>query len=483
AVVKRYCSTPVAGLTYFALLTSPWLARALMWDHPDATGLPFLSAAICLVLLDRAPSWRRDVAAGCCASMAFNSNAFTGEVLAVFAVVYAVLGLAYGVGWRTLLQRGAMAVGGFLAVMAGGSLYYWMVFGEPRNLLGPTLEVANWLAAGASKNWHIEGTDWLWIRFHVFIPILIALVCALLVVRRGMRFEAAVVVLAGAGVSGLYWYRQYWLGANFLQLIFYTSYSIPCCFLMLAWSWQALWDRSAAMARRFTIAAGAAAVIPWVLITWGITWIEDVDVRIWMAMAALTLLATLVAMAAPAGWRGPVAVVAAMLLAISVDAGLAGSRLTADRKQMAYSMVRPFSSPRDTEWDTYRLSLQFIKVVPKLRERPGMLRFWYTGDGNHPFNVVQSTYLWGHSKMNQTLPADPGMPHIGEFQLTLLRDPALRYVGMLGQSPGQVQEGLAALSAAHVGYRLVDARELVSGALHLHWRLIEITAHPPAAGS
>jgi len=51
-MVKRQFSQPVAAVTVIGLLTSPYFARALLWDYPDAAGVPFLVAAICLFLLE-----------------------------------------------------------------------------------------------------------------------------------------------------------------------------------------------------------------------------------------------------------------------------------------------------------------------------------------------------------------------------------------------------------------------------------------------
>ena len=85
---RRIFSLPLAILAYVALIVSPWFERTLLWDHPDASGVPFLLAAMCILLLRRRPSWVRDGLAGACASMAVNSNAFTVAVLGIFGAVY-----------------------------------------------------------------------------------------------------------------------------------------------------------------------------------------------------------------------------------------------------------------------------------------------------------------------------------------------------------------------------------------------------------
>jgi hypothetical protein len=92
---------------------------------------------------------------------------------------------------------------------------------------------------------------------------------------------------------------------------------------------------------------------------------------------------------------------------------------------------------------------------------------------------VQSTYLWAKSSLNEQIPSDPGMPYLGKFQIVHLRNPEMRYVALLGETPDAVQQGLRALTEAKVGYHLLSTRDLNSGAIHVYWQLVEVTARPP----
>jgi len=91
---------------------------------------------------------------------------------------------------------------------------------------------------------------------------------------------------------------------------------------------------------------------------------------------------------------------------------------------------------------------------------------------------VQSTYLYGFSRLSQFPPNDPGMPHIGEFQMGQLRSLDVRYLVILGEAPEEVRVALQALTQAGVGYDLLSTKDLHSGALHVYWQLLELTTRP-----
>jgi hypothetical protein len=160
-----------------------------------------------------------------------------------------------------------------------------------------------------------------------------------------------------------------------------------------------------------------------------------------------------------------------VLVAVSMAAGL-GS-------YYCYKTVRPFSLHDDTERDTYRVALQLIAEAPNLSGGPGRLVFWYNNRKASPINSIQSTFLWGLSKMNEYPPQGLGMPDLGPFQMGLLRNREIRYLVLLGETPEEVQAGLQAITRARVGYNQLATRDLHSGTLHVYFHPIELTTRPP----
>jgi len=65
-VVKRHAGVNAAVLTYCALACNPLFPRALLWDHPDAAGVPYLLAGISLVLLQLRPGCFWDIVCDAC---------------------------------------------------------------------------------------------------------------------------------------------------------------------------------------------------------------------------------------------------------------------------------------------------------------------------------------------------------------------------------------------------------------------------------
>ncbi|MEO8593449.1 MAG: hypothetical protein ABI759_09005 [Candidatus Solibacter sp.] len=471
-VAKRFFSLPVAILAYLALIASPWFWRTLLWDHPDASGMPFMMAALCLVLLDRAPSWWRDGLAGCCLSMAVNSNVFTGVIFGIFAIVYLAISLWMGTSWRVLLQRAYVLAAGFLLVLAAGYSYYWHFFGEPRNIFNSTFNMANQLTHGGMAGYRTPGFAWVLEKLQVLVPVLLSLCCLVLMARRRPHFEAAVCVATGTGVISFLYVHQFLMAGDTLQLIYYLSYALPGTFLLLLYLWQEILTRYPGKARVFLAVAVAATLFPLLLITVGLSWYSEITPAVWAGIAGVTLVVLLLNRVhwASRELRATLSLAAVTLIAFSVSAGF---------RHNVYQLARPPGVRVDMAADVYRVALQFIKECPKLSEGPGNLVFWYTSREGNPINSIQSTYVWSNTRLNP--PSDRGMPFLGDLQMERLRNPQIRYLAILGETPQEVQDALAALTKVGAGYDLLSTRDLHSGSVHVYWQLVELTTRPPQA--
>jgi len=92
----------------------------------------------------------------------------------------------------------------------------------------------------------------------------------------------------------------------------------------------------------------------------------------------------------------------------------------------------------------------------------------------NPMGSIQSTYLWGYSKLQGD---DLGLPYLGEAQLQVLRAPELKWLVMMSETEAQLQLGLDALTRAQVAYRPVSQQTLVAGSYRLFVQQLEITGH------
>jgi hypothetical protein len=213
-----------------------------------------------------------------------------------------------------------------------------------------------------------------------------------------------------------------------------------------------------------------ALLAQWMLAIWGVWTLPNLAVAHWLVLGGVTAVMVFLA---TREWRwsaiqGTLPRLALVLLGVCFTAGLAN-----------YSVLM-CSGPagKNVEMDVYRVALQFMHTVPKLADHPGAIRFWYNNRSGNSINSIQSTYLWGYSKINANPADDPGLPHLGEFQLQLLRDPQTRYLGLLCGSKEELSQGLAALTREAVEFKTADYRVLTSGDYKMYYQLVEL-GHGP----
>jgi hypothetical protein len=467
AVVKRYFGLPLAAVTYIVMVTSPYFARTLMWDYPDATGMPFLCAAMCLILLECRRLWLWDSVAGGCAAMALNSNFFIVAPLGVFLCLYTLLWLIWQRGVARIVMRAICFLTGLIVITGLGICYYWITVGT-WDIFSPTIHMSRWLAQRGMKLWRTPGFAWLGKQYGVFIPAILSLFALLCWRWRRPAFHEASLWWSASGIGYFFYVHQFAFQANTLELFYYFSYALPAIFLLLAMTMNGVVGRLSLPGRWWSAASVAAgAITPWLLYSYG------------YLTAAADSLGTFIALVAVAAvmlplatyWRG------SARLGLAVTASLAlGLMFAASFATLWYtSAIRAHRQPNNKEEDVYRTALQFMKAIPPWQARPGHLRFWYSNDPiGYAMQSIQATYLWVHSKLQGD---DPGLPYLGEAQLKLLRAPELKWLVMMSETEEQLQLGLDALTREHVAYRPVSRQTIVSGSYRLFVQQLELTGH------
>jgi hypothetical protein len=146
--------------------------------------------------------------------------------------------------------------------------------------------------------------------------------------------------------------------------------------------------------------------------------------------------------------RRPLAIVACGLLAIAsflpfVSYGVFGDHV---------------GSARD--WAQLRLAYQFIEVMPKFASDPQRLLFWYprTKPGGVSLDSLQSTYLWGYSRLHA--PFDGGFPKIGPNERATLTSGEAFYLALLASNADQLLAGREALTGEGVEFSSVFEKSL-----------------------
>src|SRR5262249_43918227 len=146
-----------------------------------------------------------------------------------------------------------------------------------------------------------------------------------------------------------------------------------------------------------------------------------------MAAAFLALFSVCFMLQKRSRWRTATVVITIVMFGFVFDSAFAGPR---------YENLFSHSA-RQTEQEVYRVAEQFIAAVPKMRDLPGGVRFWYNNRPGNLISSVQSTYLWAYSRFNVASSDDPGMPYIGPYQLGLFNDKSLKYLVLIGETKAE----------------------------------------------
>src|SRR5262245_45969933 len=105
ALVRQHAGRPTAVALGSLLITSPFLARTILWDYPDATAVPFLFAAICLYSIEHPRRRLLDFGAGVFGGLAVHSHVFALAPLSIFLTMHSALWLVWRHGFRPMLSR------------------------------------------------------------------------------------------------------------------------------------------------------------------------------------------------------------------------------------------------------------------------------------------------------------------------------------------------------------------------------------------
>ena len=462
-LMKQRFGRPTAATVFCLLLASPYFARALLWDHPDASGVPFLFAALCLFLVEHRRRWILDLCAGLCAGLAVHSNVFVAAPLGIFLVCHTAVWLLWKRGAGAIVRRGLTVIAGIGVITAVASAYYWWRVAVP-DIFSVTIEVSRGLAQGGMAAWRTPGAAWLARQWSVLTPVFLALIALFVSARRQATFQDAIIGTSATATTAFFYVVQFGLNGNSLELFYYFSYLLPFVFLSLGIIVGTLLSTAGARTRQVgLVLLLSAAIGSWVLHSLGISISYAARFESYLVSASVSVVAVLLWRLIPRG--RPAAALAAVTalglllfssFSVPIYAAMIGTRL----------------QPNGRELDVYRVALQFLEQVPKSSQRPGTVAFWYSNEP--PGNLiqsVQSTYLWGFSKVQGQ---GRGLPYFEAAEIERLRRMNVKWLVLLAEQQGQLALGRAALRRIDVEHQVVDRRVLSAGMYTLHFELLEL---------
>ena len=461
ALVRQLYGRAVAAALLAVLVTSPYLARAMLWDHPDAVGAPLLLGALSLLQIEHRRRHLLDVVAGLFAGLALNSNVFVIGPLGAYLGTSAVLWIIRRRGVGALALRILCFGAGVLAICAMGAAYYAYAIGQ-WDVFTITYNTAVWLASGGTLTWRTSGFAWTLRLWAVFTPVLLTCLAAAAVLRRPMLFQEQVVVAGAAATTAFFYANQFLMDGNSLELFYYLSYALPAVFLLLA----VVLGRvvRGGLTPLPPLVFAAAAIVPWVLYALDVTTFAGWTIG--HHLVAALVAGGLVAAAARSGTpRRAVTAAAAVALGVLFWSSFA--------RPTYAGMVNSWSRPDGRERDVYAVTLQLIDVVEDWTAGEGQFRFWYS---NRPLSnsmqSIQAVYLWGTSKIQAE---GPGLPVLEPMDFERLASPDVRWLVLLAENRRQFADAYQTLRGHHVNYRVRAARDLSAGNYRLHVQLLELT--------
>jgi hypothetical protein len=461
---QRY-GRPLAMTMVTVLVTSPLLARTVLWDYPSATAVPCLLGAVCLLQIEHRRRRLLDLSAGLLTGLMIHSNVFGIAPLGVYVAAYGVAWLVSGRGFRVLAVRLAWFAVGPIVLTAAGSVYYWSIL-HRWDIWSTTVNVVFFLAEGGTARWRTADPAWVLRQWAALTPLILSVLTLLASAGRRMSLHAMALGTGAAGAASLLYIHQFLLNGNTLELLNYFVFVLPSVFLLLALVVAAVWGHGSPGVR---ISSGSILVLcavgPWFLYARGWSPVDFVTLEHHLLIAIVA--AALVAVTrVPSSRRPIVPVLASAALGLMLFTGFV---------QNGYSgAVDSPLRPSRSEEDVYQVALQFIRTVPTLAERPGPIRFWYSDDP--PYKSlwsIQSTFLWGYSRLHEE---GHGLPNLGEQELARVRAPELTWLVLLAERHEQLALGRTALTANGVRFQPSIQKVLSSGDYRLYVEILELEA-------
>ena len=431
-----------------AFVVTPWLPRALIWDYVDGAAITYVLVAMWLLLgaPARSRSLVRPVAAGVVIVLAANCNAFVVVIVAAFFASWLLFGFA-----RTEISRRVRVV----CAVAAGAITTQILLSALMALRYPSMGFTYFTKNSDVLPTLLKTGDAYFVglgtlldnRPYVWVPIFAAaamLALAIVAPRLHLPRDRRRFVMVGAGfvvASWLCFAGFHAAGQGVLSLFFYVDYFVPALVLVAIAMIGEVFRR---VPKVWSDAATGVLVVGFVglysLQRWGspASWTIDAPMFI-VGVATVIGMVFIVRMPRVSLVTTLVALVIVPLAFVTTPISLA-----------QYSSVVS-GNTATAEHDLYQNAVEFEDGVLAAVPTDRSVGFWY--GQKLDLNSVQSTFLWGFSRIFDSTNA---MPHVD--QNLVARANTYDYLVLLANTSGQVDAGAQALCNAGVGLHLVERR-------------------------
>lgn len=463
---RKHYSVEAGIFAYALLVSSVWLARTILWTHPDAAAVPYMLAAISLLLLDparRAPAF---FAIGFLFSLAANSNIFSITISGLSGAAYLILHA--GNLRKRIAKDAAWMAAGFLTVFALGWIGYLACTGTP-DFLRPTRHMIRWGFSGAGEVFRVPYSQIFRTVDYVYLPIVLgaALVLSAVVVRKQDRIFAAAAGYFVAVVAFVSWW-QFASRGVVLELFYYFSFLIPPLLIC-----------AALVAVRLNLARGNVSGKRWLLLsTLAVVSLPLLHVYGFLDFSAIARQPYLAINGIVLGTiaAGRWVTIAAPLGALLFSTAMHAHWNVRDSARPGIS-VSPYygvwGTTRGAGLDAFRLAIKIADSMPKIREDGRPVLFWYS-QLDPLINSLQSIYLWKYSRLHSTERSAPGLPQLSTEDVHKLIASGQSWLVLIDHAEDAIGKGLKALREQ--GFILKGTRHsrLCSGILCIEFNISKI---------
>jgi hypothetical protein len=136
-----------------------------------------------------------------------------------------------------------------------------------------------------------------------------------------------------------------------------------------------------------------------------------------------------------------------------------------------------YSNPRQArEYDVYRAAVEMVRIFAKYATPSHLVLLWYASGGKHYSmgSIASTVLLYGVNEPFKT----GGLPDVGEYEISVLRSPQVKYIMMLSQSAEAIASGKDALTRNGFGFRDVEHRTIGGANFKANLDLIELSDAP-----
>lgn len=482
--LRRLSGRAAGWLGVGLLLWCPMFLRALMTTYSDTTGLPATMVLFAALLLSVGPLRRRSawmVVAGLAYGVAIHSNPILAVVAGTMLLPWAVVEIPRR--RSRILLDGLVVLAGVVAVTLVGVIYYRERFGDA-DIFSPSLDAIRNLSGKGGEAFRAPDYSWLSFRYHLYLPpvVLIAWVITRWGRWRSTHEIERVAVASLAAMSAFFVVHQFLLGSSSLETYYYTSYLVGPLLVSLVVVLAALAEGF----ERGHAVLWSAALLAVLLPVARNLWFRRLQFDFWPAVPLLVS-AVLAVLVAARLWRAAPGRSPRWLAGSAIGAMVVVTTL--------FLLAAPFSPPLgakqkfrydpyyhlaigngdDSGLGWYELTFDLINHTPPLAARGAHVLFWYP-DGPPMLNAIQSAYLWRSSAWQSTF---EGMPFMDAWRIARLREEKVRYLVLLGETPEQLDAGVAALSQAGVVVEMENRTTFHRERQTVYFDVVRISVPPP----